>query len=71
VALSNALVHKGLSSVDASRRAIAAIYGQLIQQATTLAYIDVLRIFGVIAAVMVPLLFFMKASKPGQAAMGH
>jgi DHA2 family multidrug resistance protein len=70
-AMTNGLVHKGLSSVDASRRALASIYGQLVQQATTLAYIDVLRIFGIMAAVMVPLLFVTKAAKPGAAAMGH
>jgi DHA2 family multidrug resistance protein len=69
--LTNGLVHKGLSSADASRRALAGVYGQMVRQATTLAYIDVLRIFGIIAAIMVPLLFFTKAAKPGQAAVGH
>ncbi len=70
-ALTQAMVHKGLSSADASRRAARAIYGQLLQQATTLAYIDVLRIFAVMAALMVPMLLFTKAPRTGKAAMGH
>jgi len=70
-ALTSAFVHKGMSSTLASKRALAALYGQLVQQATTLAYLDVLRMFGVMAAIMVPLLLLAKAPKPGRAAMGH
>ncbi len=68
--LTAALIHKGLSSADASRRALAGLYGQMLQQAATLAYIDVLRTFALLAAIMVPLLFLTKASK-GRPAMGH
>jgi DHA2 family multidrug resistance protein len=69
--ISQALIHKGLSTADATRRATATLYGQLVRQATTLAYLDVLRMFAVMAAIMVPLLVFAKAPKPGKAAMGH
>jgi DHA2 family multidrug resistance protein len=71
LALTSAFVHKGMSSADASRRALASLYGQLVQQATTLAYLDVLRAFALVSAVMVPLLLWTKPAKPGQAAMGH
>jgi DHA2 family multidrug resistance protein len=70
-AISNALVHKGMSSVDASKRAVATLYGLLVRQATTLAYLDVLRMFAVISAIMVPLLLLTKPPKPGQAAGAH
>jgi len=52
-----AMERTGTSGVDAMHRAMAALNGQLIQQATTLAYIDVLKILGVATAIMVPLLF--------------
>ncbi len=68
--LASSFAHKGLSSADATRRALAALYGQMLQQAATLAYIDVLRMFAVIAACMVPLLLLTRAPR-GPAAMGH
>ena len=70
-ALTQRIRPQGVSSTLASKHALAALYGQLVQQATTLAYIDVLRMFGVMAAIMVPLLLLAKAPKPGRAAMGH
>jgi DHA2 family multidrug resistance protein len=69
--ITNAMLHKGASSAEASKRALATMYGQLVRQATTLAYIDVLRAFGIMAAFMIPLLLLAKAPKPGKAAMGH
>jgi MFS transporter, DHA2 family, multidrug resistance protein len=69
--ITNALLHNGLSYADASKRALATLYGQLLRQATTLAYLDVLRLFGVMAAIMVPLLLLVKAPKAGKPAMGH
>jgi MFS transporter, DHA2 family, multidrug resistance protein len=70
--VASSMVHKGLTTVEASRRALATLYGQLVRQATTLAYIDVLRMFGVMAAIMVPLLFLTKPPKPGRPApAGH
>jgi len=66
-AVTSSMVHAGASSVDASRRAFAMIYAQFVQQATTLAYLDVLRGFAVLAAVMVPLLVLARPPRPGQA----
>ena len=71
-AIASSLVHKGLSTVDASKRALATLYGQLVRQATTLAYIDVLRMFAIMAAIMVPLLLLAKPPKAGgPAPAGH
>jgi hypothetical protein len=47
------------------------MYGQLVQQATTLAYIDVLKILSVITGIMVPLLLFTQKPKGGPAPAGH
>jgi DHA2 family multidrug resistance protein len=65
------LLHGGASAVDASHRAMALAYGEVIRQATTLAYLDVLRAFGVLAAIMVPLLLLTRPPKKGQTAPAH
>jgi DHA2 family multidrug resistance protein len=70
-ALAASFAHKGLGVADAARHALAASYGQLVRQATTLAYIDVLRAFAVMAALMVPLLFLTQPPKGQPAPMGH
>jgi DHA2 family multidrug resistance protein len=69
-ALSLALQKTGGSSVDASKRAMHVLYLQLQQQAATLAYLDCLKVLGLAAACMLPLLFFTQRPK-GPAAMGH
>jgi DHA2 family multidrug resistance protein len=69
--LSNGLIAKGLSATDASKRALATLYGQLLQQAATLAYIDVLRIFAIISAIMVPLLLLTKPPAKGGPMAAH
>jgi DHA2 family multidrug resistance protein len=66
-ALSDTLMRRGIPAVDASRRALASLYGQVVEQATTLAYVDVLRGFGVLAGIMVPLLLLTKPPKKGPA----
>ncbi len=68
--IARGLEKSGLSSVDASRRAMAALYGQVLQQAVTLAYIDVLKVMAVITVFMVPLLLLTQRPK-GPAQMGH
>jgi DHA2 family multidrug resistance protein len=70
-AMASALEHSGASALDASHRAMAALYGQLVQNATTLAYLDTLRVMGFVTAFMVPLLFLTKKPKPGAAPGGH
>ena len=47
------------------------LYRTVLQQAQTLAYVDVVYLLGWSTALMVPLAFFMKRSRPGTAAMGH
>ena len=66
-----ALEHAGASASDAAHQAYAALYRTVLQQAATLAYVDVLYLMACATAVMVPLAFLMKKPKPGAAAMGH
>jgi DHA2 family multidrug resistance protein len=47
--------------------AYAALYGALIGQATTLAYIDVFALLAVLAALMFLLTFALKTNRPGAA----
>lgn len=64
--ISQALVHAGSASVQASRQAYGVIYGQLTQQAQTLAYQDVLFILACFAAVMVPTVFLARRVQGGR-----
>jgi MFS transporter, DHA2 family, multidrug resistance protein len=63
--------HTGTSATDAVHKATASLYGQLVQQATTLAYIDVLRVMALVTACMIPLLLLTQRSKGGPAPAGH
>jgi DHA2 family multidrug resistance protein len=66
------LQRSGFSEVDATRRALAVIYRQLFQQATTLSYVDVLFLLGCSTACMLPLLLLLKKNPlGGKAQMGH
>src|SRR5207248_2848439 len=47
------------------------VYGRLIREAQTLAYLDVLLVFSVFTALMVPLVFLIQRPKPGAAPAGH
>ncbi|HUC07936.1 MAG TPA: hypothetical protein VMR96_07575, partial [Solirubrobacterales bacterium] len=69
--LIQALEHAGTSSVDATRKAYGAIYRQLLQQAQTLAYLDVLLVFAVFTGLMVPLVLLTKKARAGAAPTGH
>jgi DHA2 family multidrug resistance protein len=70
-AMAAGLEHGGIAAADATRKATALVYRTLIQQAMTLAYVDVLWLFGVGTTCMLPLLFLLKRAKPGAAAGGH
>ncbi|MEO8902294.1 MAG: DHA2 family efflux MFS transporter permease subunit [Polyangiaceae bacterium] len=63
--------HSGASASDATHQAYRALYRTVLQQAQTLAYVDVLYLMACATAIMVPLAFVMKRSRPGAAAMGH
>jgi DHA2 family multidrug resistance protein len=70
-AIARGMEHAGATSVDAAKRATAALYGQLVQQATTLAYLDTLRVLAFATALMIPLLLLTQKGKAGGAPMGH
>ena len=69
--ISAAIEHTGVSAADAAHKATAALYGQLVQNATTLAYIDVLKVMAIVTAMMLPLLLLTQKPKPGGAPNGH
>ena len=69
--ISLALQHSGASASTAATQAYRALYRSLLQQAQTLAYIDVLYLLGWGTALMIPLAFFMKRPRAGAPAMGH
>jgi DHA2 family multidrug resistance protein len=56
-AMAHAFGHAGATSLGAAREATAALYRQLAQQATQLAYLDALRALGLATALMVPVIW--------------
>ncbi len=64
-ALAARLAGSGLDITTASRKAYGLIYGTLIGQATTLAYIDTYWVLAVGAGVMFLLSFALKRNEPG------
>ncbi|MFL5248145.1 MAG: DHA2 family efflux MFS transporter permease subunit [Myxococcales bacterium] len=69
--IAQALQHAGISATDATQRAYAAVYGRLLREAQTLAYLDVLVVFAIFTALMVPLVFVTKKARPGAAPAAH
>ena len=69
--ISQALQHAGIGAAQAAKMAYGSIYGQVIKQAQTLAYLDVLWLLAIFTAVMVPAILLTRPVKPGSAAMGH
>jgi DHA2 family multidrug resistance protein len=69
--LSGAFVRAGSSSVEAAKKAMAVVYRQTLAQATTLAYLDAIRILGIATALMIPLLFLTRQTKSAGAPGGH
>jgi DHA2 family multidrug resistance protein len=65
-----ALVHAGATTHEASRKALAGVSRALSQQAESLAYLDTIWLFAILAALMVPLTFLMKRSDPRKAPAG-
>ncbi|HZS36965.1 MAG TPA: DHA2 family efflux MFS transporter permease subunit [Polyangia bacterium] len=57
--LEHALVAKGVAGAEATRRAYGIVYGQVLQQAGTLAFIDVLWLLAIACACLVPLVTLM------------
>jgi DHA2 family multidrug resistance protein len=69
--VTNALVRQNVPPGLASRQAMSLMTQQLISQGTMLSYLDVFKIFEVLAFVSIALAFFLKTVKPGQKAGAH
>jgi DHA2 family multidrug resistance protein len=69
--IARALEAAGSTTVDAARQATAAMYRQLTQQATQLAYLDALWVLGVATALMVPMVWLASRPRAGAAPAGH
>lgn len=68
--LTRTLQHSGASASEAVSGAYRGLYRIVLQQAQTLAYVDVLYLLAWATALMVPLALFMKRARPG-AAVAH
>ena len=70
--IASTLTQRGIAGPTADRMALGSIYGQLVKQAQTLAYADVIMVFCVFTAIMVPAVLLTRKAKPaGGAAMAH
>jgi DHA2 family multidrug resistance protein len=70
-AIAQHLQQMGVSAADATKMAYGQIYAQVIKQAQTLAYLDVLVLLAVFTALMVPAVLMTRKVKPGAAAVAH
>jgi MFS transporter, DHA2 family, multidrug resistance protein len=61
----------GSSTFDATKKAMALLYFQVQRQATTLAFLDALKMLAVATALMVPLLFLTQRPRAGGAPAAH
>jgi MFS transporter, DHA2 family, multidrug resistance protein len=64
-AMTRAITSAGYNAADASQRAYNMIYSRVQQQAAALAYNDVIFVFALACAIMVPCAFLMQKNKPG------
>jgi DHA2 family multidrug resistance protein len=71
-ALTNYLIHQGMSGADAAQAAYGSVYKQLEAQISLLAFMDCFRVIGWLTLAAVPLLLFMRRFKPvGKAPAAH
>ncbi len=70
-AMTHVFGRAGAAAVDAARQASAAMYRQVLMQATQLAYLDALIVLGVATAAMVPIVWIAKRPQAAGAPMGH
>jgi DHA2 family multidrug resistance protein len=70
-AIARSLEHAGSTSVAAAKQATAAMYRQLVQQSTQLAYLDALYVLAIGAVAMVPLVWFAQRPPQRGAPAGH
>lgn len=64
-AIMRSMTSAGYSVADATQRAYNVVYNQVQQQAAALAYNDVIFVFALACAIMVPCAFFMQKNKHG------
>ena len=71
--ITHGLAGQGVSQANAGKAAGAVLYRTLSQQAAMLSYIDVFHIMMWMVFICMPLLFIMRAPKPGKGAaeMAH
>ena len=69
--IARSLEHAGASTLDASHRALFVVYRQLQLQATTLAYLDAIRMLSIATALMIPLLLFTRKPRGAGARAAH
>jgi DHA2 family multidrug resistance protein len=65
------LQQMGIGAFEATRMAYGQIYRELIRQAQTLAYLDVLFLFAIFCGIMVPAVLLTRRMEPGAAPMSH
>jgi len=70
-AIGQHLQQLGVGAVDSTKMAYGQIYREVIRQAQTLAYIDVLVVLAIFTAIMVPAVLLTRQSRPVAAAMAH
>ena len=71
--LAAALQVQGFNATDAIVRAKALLYGELLRQASMLAFVDVFRFMAFLCLAMMPLMFLMKksATAPSSTPLAH
>jgi len=70
-AIAQHLQQMGIGAVQSTKMAYGQIYAEVIKQAQTLAYLDVLVLFSIFTAIMVPAVMLTRKPKVGAVAMAH
>ena len=70
-AIGQHLQQLGVGAVDSTKMAYGQIYREVIRQAQTLAYIDVLVVLAIFTAIMVPAVLLTRRARPGAAVTAH
>jgi DHA2 family multidrug resistance protein len=70
-AIAQDLMSRGVGAAEAAKMAYGRIYGELVRQAQTLAYLDVLFLLAIFCGIMVPAVLLTRKARPGAAAMAH
>jgi DHA2 family multidrug resistance protein len=71
LAMTRGFEHAGATSLGAAREATGALYRQLAQQATQLAYLDALRALGIATALMIPVIWLAGRPQARGAPVAH